>query len=385
MALTDFTTNQGLRDVLLDMSTDRMNSVLSKFTLRESDVSILRGFWAQRQLFAPPADIAAIENIRTSNQSVTVHLYGRRAPGSGTQRKRDSTTGQTVFNFTPTFFSPIVEDFQLSIVNNALRQYMNEGADKDTAIRMAVEDEFMFSLAQAIKNIYVRADLQYRDFLEANKWALNTTADAGSRFTTYTGDAKRLSASERTKFFQDLQIELEENNFHNLALGRPQIYHTTSGKSVINDYLKQGPQNNENLTQFLGYFDPYSSNQIVNATGIDASFYAVAPGGVCGYARAFDYAAADPESQGGVSKYGEDSWGMINIGGADTMFFNNLPQLNIELKTKKGYQDNFSTYSIDEARIDITKSYVLTATFGAAKAPVQSGDDSPIIKYEIAQ
>ena len=390
MALTDFTTAQGLRANLLDMSTDpnRMEKVLQKFTLRENDVSVLRGFWAQRELFASESDIRAIENIRTSGQSVTVHLYARRAPGSTAQRQRDSSTGQTVFNFTPTYFAPIVEDFEISVVNNAVRQFMDEGADAATAVRMAVQNEMMFSMAQAIKNVYVRADLQYRDFLESNKWALNTAADAGTIFTTYVGDAKRIANADQTEFFQNLQIELEQNNFNMLAANNPQVYHQTTGKRVINNYLKQGPQNNEDLRQFIGFFDPYSSNVITNGTGVQSTFYAVAPGGVVGYARAFDYAASDPESVNGVSKYGEDTWTTMEVGGEDTMLFQGLPRITLEVKKRAGFEDNFATVAVDEARVDINKSWVLTATFGASKAPtqgneIQSASASPIIKYEI--
>lgn len=382
MALTDFVTNQGLRDVLQDMSTERMNAALQRFTLRENDVSILRGFYDQRANFAPAEDIAAIENVRTSDQSVTIHLYGRKAPGAGTQRTRGNTDGQTVFNLTPTYFAPIVEGFQISAVNNALRQFMNEGADKDTATRMAVQNEFMFGMSQAVKNILVRANLQYRDYLEANKWALNTTADAGDRFITYLADTKRVALADRTRFIQDVDVEIDQNNFRQLALVNPQFYHSSSGRSLINDYLKAGPQNNENLAQFLGYWDGYSSNDIATGAGVDSSFYVVAPGGVVGYNRAHNFAAGDPESQGGVSTYGEDSWGTITVGGEDTLFFGNLPQLTFELKTQKGYVDNFGVLAIDESRIDIAKQYSLTATFGAEKAPMQSGDDAPIIKYE---
>ena len=388
MALTDFTTAQALRDVILDMSTDRMDKILQKFTLRENDISIINGFWNQRELFASPEDIAAIENVRTSGQNVTVNLYGRKAPGTTTQRQRESTDGQTVFNFTPTYFDPIVEGFQVSEVNNAIRQFMNEGAPASEAVRMAVQNEVMFGMSQAIKNIYVRANAQYRDFLEANKWALNTTPDAGTQYTTYLGDAKRVPLADTTNFFQKLQIELEQNNFLMLAAQDPNVFMSTPGKQVVNDYLKSGPQNAENLTQFLGYFNAFSSNVFVDNAGVGATFYAVAPGGICGYQRAFDYAGGDPESVNGVSTYGEDSWSMMEVGGEDTLFFPGAPRLRLELKRKRGYENNVSTLTVDEARIDIAKSWVLTATFGGSKAPttateILTADASPIIKYEI--
>lgn len=385
---TDFTTAQGLRDVLLDMSVNRPEKFMStvqQFTLRENDVNFFRGFYAQRPLFAPPADIAAIENVRQSGQDVTIHLYGRKAPGTGAQRKREGTDGQSVFNFTPSYFAPIVEDFEISNVNNAVRQFMNEGADPSTAIRMAMQDEMLFAMSQAVKNIYVRGDRQFRDFLEANKWALNTAADAGDRFTTYLGDAKRISNTDQTRFFQDLQIELNQNNFLSMNTARPQIYHSSSGMSVVNNYLKSGPQNNENLSQFLGYWDSYPTNEITPGTGVDSTYYVVAPGGVVGYSRAYDYAANDPENNGGSVTYGEDTWSTMTVGGEDTMMFAGLPQIKLELKQKKGFADRFSTLSIDEARIDIVKSWVLTATLGASKAPIQAGQDSPIIKHEILQ
>lgn len=386
MALTDFTTNQALRDVLQDMSVDRMDSVLQKFTLRENDIPTLRGFYAQRELFAPAEDISAIENVRNSGQSVTIHLYGRKAPGVGTQRTRGNTDGQTVFNLTPSFFSPIVEGFKVSIVNNSLRQFMNEGADKATATRMAVQNEVVFGLSQAIKNILVRANAQFVAFLESDKWALDTAADAGDRFKTYVADAKRVALGDRNSFYQNVQVEAMQNNFM-LAGARPQIYGSTSSISHTNDYLKSGPSNNENLEQFLGWWEPYYDNNISNGSGVDNTQYLVAPGGVCGYSRAHDYAGSDPESVNGVSAYGEDSWSLLNVGGGETLFFPNIPNLTFELKTQKGYQDNFAVLGVDESRIDIAKQWVVTAQFGATKAPTNADDitsveASPIIKYE---
>ena len=388
MPLTNFT-SQALQDLILDMGNDpnRLQSVVQAFTLRENDIQAMRLYWAQRNLFTSQENIDAIENIRSSNQTVNLNLWGRKAPGNLTQRQRSGSDAQTVFNFTPTYSAPIVEPFNVSVLNNALRQFNgNTGGSEN--VRAGAMQEFMTAMAFAIKNIYIRANQFYVNFTEANKWALGTNPDAGTIYTTYLNDAKRVPLSDSQNILQNIQIEAKQNNFTSLNTTPDMLYGAT-GMITINEYKKFGSGNQQNIDQFRNYFNAYEDNEVSDNANTVSTFYMIAGGGVMGYQRAFDYAAADPFNDGsGESKYGEDTWSILDVGG-DTLFFNGLPPLRLELKAQTGYVDNFANLAIDESRIDIVRGANLVATFGAAKAPttatdIQNVSASPIIKYELA-
>jgi hypothetical protein len=65
------------------------------------------------------------------------------------------------------------------------------------------------------------------------------------------------------------------------------------------------------------------------------------------------------------------------------MIFQGLPQVTLEVKTFKGYQDNQAGLpgNPDEGKIDIAQSFSFVVQFGALKAYDQTADVSPILKY----
>jgi hypothetical protein len=378
---TDFVT-QLLRKVIRDHSTLDMSKGQQRFTMRTSEVSTMVAFWRDRESTLTAADIAAIENLRNSSQTIDLYLYNKRAPGTGNTRVRRGTGNSEIATVAPTFFAPIEEGLDMSFVNQAIRQYGSEGADKRQIIERAYSDHLSKELPQIFRNIYTRANAQYLAFLESQKWALTGTADAGTIYTDFTNDQKNIpNADPITSIIQNMQIEAQQNNF--LQLGRPLLLHSPRFTQIVNEYLARGSANEQNVVQFLNWFDALSDNAIIDLAGAPddvATAYLIAAGGLAGYQRAFPW-DAHPDAEGGVLRTGEDTWRRFTIGGEDTGIFTGLPQLTLELKTFSGFEDTSATYTIDESNIDIVNNWSFVVQLGGLVAYDPDANVSPIIRY----
>lgn len=374
-----------LRGVLRTLAERDPKKLLQSFTKRRADVSTLKAFYDSTPGFFTEAEINALENTRNSSQTVTISKYNKIAAGTGAQRKRIGVGGSTEANIVPNFFAPIVEEFDNSFVQQATRQYLSEGAEKGAAIRQAMQNDLAELGMEKITNMYERANTQMVNYLEAEKWALATTGDAGTVYTTLTNDKKNVPAGDlaNKEFFQKLKVEIRDNNFNRLSGREPLIIGSTRMEFLIDKYSESGSQQAINVNQFAGFFKPYVDNAIVDAVGDQVTMYLIPYGGVGAFSRAFPW-DAHPDAQNGVVTKGNDSWYNMNVGSGSGLF-DGVPNVRIEVKEYGGYTDNFATYAIDEARIDISQGWVFTAQFGAEHAVDQvSADISPIIKYAIA-
>lgn len=381
---TNFST-QVLRDVIKDHSTLDSSKGIQAFEMRTDDVAAMKVYYDNRDGLLSEGDLRSIENLRSSGQSLDLYLYKKMAPGVGATRVRQGIGSPEVATVTPSFFDPIQEGVDMSLVNHALRQYGSEGADKKQVIANAYSDHLRRFLPQKWRNMYTRANAQYLAYTEANVWDINTTdgtADAGNIYAgTLTLASKQVPLADKGEVVQNMQIEANQNNF--LSAGRPALLSSTRTMQIINEYLKYGGANEKDIRQFLGWFTPYFDNGIVDAANKVATMYLFYPGGVAGYQRAFPW-SADPGSVNGVTTEGNDSWYNMTIGGNDTMIFNGLPEMKLEVKTYRGWADNSATYTIDESNIDIVTNYSFVAQFGALKAYDHDANVSPILKYELA-
>lgn len=380
LAVTSFTT-QLLRDVIRDHSQLDMQSGNQKFEMRTNDIAVMNAYYGMRDAMLTPADIAAVENLRSSQQAIDLYLYKKRAVGAGATRKRKGTGSSEIATVTPTFFAVIEEGLDMSYVNHALRQYGSEGADKKQVIARAYTDHMAKELPQIFRNIYTRANTQFITHLEANKWALTGTADAGTIYTTVTGDAKNIPvATPLTEIVQNMQIEAQQNNF--LQLGTPLLLTSPTAARIFNEYLARGVANETNVSQFLAWFDHMQDNGIIDAVADDATMYEIAAGSIAGYSRAFAW-ENHPDAVGGVVRKGEDEWSNLVIGGADTGIFTNLPEVKLEVKAFAGFADNSATLdgNPDEGNIDIDQNLSFVAQFGGLQAYENDANVSPILKY----
>ena len=85
LAVTSFAT-QLLRDVIRDASTLDSNKGQQKFEMRTDEIGVMNSYYSQRNLTLTEGDIQAIENLRSSQQAVDLHLYDKRGPGAGPPR-----------------------------------------------------------------------------------------------------------------------------------------------------------------------------------------------------------------------------------------------------------------------------------------------------------
>lgn len=377
--------SQVLRDVIRDHSLQDPNKGLQTFEMRTNDVAVMKAFYDNRDGLLSPLEIKMIENLRTSDQAVDLYLYNKKAPGSGATRVRQGTGSPTVTKVTPSFFTPIQEGLDMSLINQSLRQYGSEGADKRQVISNAYSDHMRRSLPQIWRNMYTRANEQYIAFLEANIWAINSTdgtADAGTIYAGTAGsDAKQVALADKGEVIQNMQIEAQQNNF--LSAGTPSLIASPRSMQIVNEYLKYGGANEKNIQQFLGWFNPYFDNGVTDAANMIATMYLIYNGGIAGYQRVFPW-DSHPDAVNGVVTAGNDEWYNITIGGNDTMVFNGLPEMKIEVKAYRGYSDTSATYTIDESKIDIVSNYSFVAQFGGLKAYDHDANVSPILKYEVA-
>ena len=237
---------------------------------------------------------------------------------------------------------------------------------------------------QKVRNIYERANAQYANYLEANKWVLNPTTgtpDKGTYYNILTNDQKNIPLVDMNnkEFFQKLQVEMQENNF--FIGGRdPVMIGGPTMRFVLSKFLESGGQQAINVEQFLGWFMPYFDNLISG----QYTFYIMPWGSVAGYSRAFPWSSHGDAVDGVVQK-GEDYWSNLTIGGADTGMFSGVPTIVTELKEFGGYQNNSGALTIDESNIDIVKNVSIYVQFGAEKAYDQeSANISPIMKGVIS-
>ena len=379
---TDFA-SQALRDVILDHSKTNDVQSLQAFELRESDVGTMRAFMNMRAGLLTPEQIAAIQNVRNSVQQVDLYLYQKLAEGNGSVRVPAGEGGPEIATVTPSFFDLIQEGLDMSLVNQALRQYGSEGADAGAIVRAAFTDHLRKSLPQVFRNIYTRTNAQYVAFLEANIWALNTTPDAGTIYTTYVGDAKQVPNSDKLDILANMQIEAQQNNFN--VTGRPTLIISPRAIQIFQSYQARGDNNEINIAQFAQWADVVVDNNITDNAGVAGTLYLIFPGGIGGYNRVFPWNGDPDFGPQGVQIAG-DGWDLINIGGNDAAFLTNLPEIRMEVKTLSGLADTTTQNPTEDAAIiDIVRNFSFVTTHGALRSYETDADVSPIIKYELLE
>lgn len=376
---TDFS-GQLLRDVILDQSFSPEDQGFQGFTLRRDDVNVMAAIFDSRSRMLTAEQIRYIENLRTSGQAIDLLVYNQMAVGAGATRVRRGSGSPDVNRVLPTFFDVVEEGIDMSLVNQAIRQYGSEGSDKKEIIRRAYTDHLAHIIPQKIRNIYTRVNTQFAAWLDANIWALSSTPDAGDQYTTIVGNAKRIPAGDALVFLQKMNVEAEQNNF--LAAGRPLHIASMSTKFNYQQYAANSGDQAIYVNQFVDWFDAYLSNTVDNIATVASTIYEVYAGGVAAYNRVFDF-TAHPDAENGMVTAGIDKWFAPIQVGAGTPVLPELPPMKLELKATCEYTDNSATLTIDESNIDIVNTWSLVTQWGALRAYDPDADISPIIKYEL--
>jgi hypothetical protein len=249
-----------------------------------------------------------------------------------------------------------------------------------------------YETQKCIYNMYERINDFVVAQIEANKWVLTGTADAGTYFTTYTGDAKNVALAQRADAIGRLKIEMRQNNFD--KFGGVSMLSSTTFEDIVNTYLELGTNNASNISQFLtgntasgmtqsqAYFKSYVEESLENGAGNDAISYLIADGSMAVYQRypksVFDIM---PEAQNGIAN---DYWLAPIKVGVGTSLFPDLPPFTIGVKGYKGWVDNSATgdtNNVDGATNDLGFSFVFTIQPGfLAAQDLANGNISSIIK-----
>ncbi len=332
-----------------------------------------------------PQQLEQMRNLE-EGQSLQLNLYQRRAKGSGAQRVRKGTGSAAVATVTPTFFSVIQEGLDMSFVNQMLRQYgssSDTAADRQGRISAAYQDHMNKNLPQVFRALYERLNDQLIAWVVAQKWDTSTTADSGTFYTTLVGDYKQIptadagsASANQQRWLQRIQTELKQNKYG--QEGAPYLLHGHKVNDQMFRYAEGGAANSANIAQFLGQFQTFEEATI-DESSTNGKFYVIDRRGVAMYFNAVPW-SSHPKAVDGVFSAGGDEWFNIEIG-SEMDLFNSIP---VEVKAFSGYEDNFATYTVDPARIDIVENLSFVIKGGALKSYYQTSAQSPILGYQFA-
>lgn len=388
---SDFTgASQLMRKIIIDQTKQPSEKSLQAFELRRDAVNIMKCFKESTPDLLTEEQLRALEYNQTELQTVDLYLYNRRANGTGTVRVREGSGSMAPVTVTPTYFDGIEVGMDMSLANQAIRQAspgdvaLGEG-ERRALIERVYADHLAKNLAEVFREVYDRAEAQYAAYLVANRWTLLTTADAGTIYTTYTGNYKQVPNTDQQEFIQNMAVEAQQNNFE--KMGRmPFIIASTKAKKLIMDYAAKGVQQDRNIIQFLGEFEKFDySNKLVDGAGVAGTYYMIYPGGVGMFNRATNMWASHPraEADGSVT-IGEDTHHPILEIGEGTSIMSDMPKVRLEMHQVTKFDDTSGTYGLNEATLDLVDTWSFYTKFGALRAYDQDAAVSPILGYEIA-
>lgn len=134
---------------------------------------------------------------------------------------------------------------------------------------MLVKEAFTKTMEQAI---FARLELAKATAAQYN----SSLVGVGNKYP-FVGDAMQVSVADQPTFFNDLEVILNEDDFH------AELFHvlgSTTLSSYVRHWANQGGGNYENLSyQFGGYSFRYS-NRVVNGATVRATGYAMPDGSI---------------------------------------------------------------------------------------------------------
>lgn len=332
-----------LQDAISNISKDK------KFVSRElrgSNYGALDAAIAQNNLLLPVSEIERVRQASTQTQKINV--YNKIAAGAGTARKC-SGTGTGTSAQVALSWSTIVEEFKMSFLEHAGNQ-------------LKYNDVFQYLLSQKLLAIYQRMDSKVVAALEANY-----SAGSGDSFTLF-NDAFQvplnqydIATTRAATWLNKVKADIMKNDFDpdNLL-----IVGESNFKAVMSSMLNQGQNTETNLGfQFQGV-DSTFTNRVTNNTGIYATGYAFEKG-------AFGFLTWNNALHRSGKDIGTDVW---------TTMVEPRYGLSLELKAKKGCEDNSVSFTGAEA--DYTESFVISVDVCTPIA-YTSDTNTGIYKYEL--
>ncbi len=381
---TDFSL-QPLRDVISSLAETTMEQGLqSKEFLRDERGALMLAKEISGQGLLTATQKEQIEKL-APGQSITLNLYKDKAAGTGTQRVRRGTGSMETATVTPSFFDQIQEGIDMSMANKFRVQYgATESVETRERIARLHNEHLQKEVKTVFTNIYERLNAQIIAYIEANKWTLTGTDEASPFYDTVTGDALNIpaadtnaSGSARPLWIQRLRQVAEYNNFG--REGTPFFLRSINTDDLFYRYQEQSQQNSFNVAQFLNGFASYKDNGITVSGSDLGTLYIIDSGSLIFYQQDNSHWTNHPDAVNGRIVRGNDIWDAPVFIGNDAMF-PNFPQLQIELKSYAGYDDTYSTYGVDESRIDYVQNWSFVVKGGMLKSYYADSNKSPILK-----
>lgn len=341
----------------------------------------------------------------TPGQEVSLSNLLSRSAFGGATRVRIGSSSETLNSVTPQFFTGIQEGLNDSAMRSiAMNRSSWALLSPETAQGVANAKLFRMFM-DAVKRIYVRLDAQLSNFIVSNRWALNTTADAGNIYNAFTTNYKIVPAADQSathgnntlipQFLNNIATEYERNAFD--ELGAPILFgDSVFMNTVVPSYAGRGASNSFNAGDRIDLFEIYGSPRLAKRVAGDTSVvYMIQKGSIAMYQqKPVDYSSGIPnfnelvdvpfkEQTPGMLSMANDGWLTMTVG-AGTPFYPEYPTLELEVKTHAGHEDS-SLVTGAAGIIDAGYAVSLYVKAGALRS-VDFGVPaaSPIIGYALA-
>ncbi len=328
---------------------------------------------------AAPNKILDVKNS-IEGQNIVVETRDNRGAATGNTRVQTGTGGRNLNEQLWQSTGIVQMGFDMSTVNNVRRLATTEKVENLSArAESNIRDEIAANFASIYKGILLKLNADAIGEIDNEKWALNTTADEGTEYSTYVAgqDAKQIPNTDFESFLRKLHQDAMQNKF-----GPKPILLTDLGiASLIQFISAQGPGNGQNLASELDLFDHmYDGNITAGVAGYRSALYLIKPGSIAQTTRTFPW----PDGK----EAGEFTYGgrILDTSSPEVAAIANSEQLiDLEMIMRSSVQDTSATYTIDPANIDCIEnfSFVTEGMMRIDKDP-DNPNTSPIIKALLA-
>ena len=312
------------------------------FELRPVKTYILPAFLKDRQFTVPNlAEIKAATTQATKAMYFTKKDFTINSSKSNTPSGEKSGTAITTLSWSTKGFA----------IDLPSKQY-----DGNEVARMK---GFAMSLYNAEKTFWASFDETLLAYLIANKTTVNDAAGGG----TESGGDFIISNGEADEFYNVLDAHMAQNDFDGEILD----VHDTYWKKYVRHYAAQGSGNSTNLSYQFSGFTTFSSNKIVNGTGVLSTHYIIPKGGVA----ILDW--NEPANKRG-DKLNDGSY----LGLYQSLFY---PEITFDLFVKSAWGDTSSDGGTVQ---DKTETFEFSLNYSVTTQPFTEAGRSAIMKYVVA-